>query len=202
MVNHELPSSKQCEMLEQHILHDHFSYPLALVGVWKIHSKLDQHFNVKSWPIPRVIDAIWHARFYARASFIGVYALFEKHSRRLNNDVASVFISTNHDSLLITISRVSLVVDSNARVPAACLDLHRASSSLNVAVPKIRVRRSGGDVSTKRRKTQPHESVISIIAPRKRNRTRKIFIFCTAVNDESNRGNAPSEHRVPSAQVF
>jgi len=71
--------------------------------------------------------------------------------------------------------------------------LHRGSPPpLDTAVPKIRVRRGGGDVSTKRRKTQPRESVISIIAPRERNRTRKIFIFCSAVNDESNRGNADS----------
>jgi len=76
--------------------------------------------------------------------------------------------------------------------------LHRGSPPpLDTAVPKIRVRRGGGDVSTKRRKTQPRESVISIIAPRERNRTRKIFIFCSAVNDESNRGNADSSSRAP-----
>lgn len=63
------------------------------------------------------------------------------------------------------------------RVPAAYLDLHRATRrrySKNTRLPR-------GAAVTYRLNEGKHsrESVISIIAPRKRNRTRKIFIFCT-----------------------
>jgi len=125
---------------------------------------------------------------YHLASFllsVRVYAFFEKtFAASLKAIRRGIFISTNrHDSLLITIL---LIVNSDGSPPhssvSACIEPHvDARLQKYASAAAVTYRLNEGKHS--------RGSVISIITPRKRNRTRKIFIFCTAVNDESNRRN-------------
>lgn len=132
--------------------------------------------------------------FYARASLERVYGALCKNIRAPFGTIHAAtpaFLSGRiDDSLLITIP---LIVNSDARRAAGSSGpLHRAARRCGAA-PKIRVRRAAAVTYRLNEGKYSRGSVISIIAPRKRNRTRKIFIFCTAVNDESNRGNARPE---------
>lgn len=134
-------------------------------------------------------------------SFARVYARFERKKENVPASFktihapAAFLLARIDDSPLAT---VSLIVNSDASPP------RRARRGLHRAARRLQKYASAAAVVTYRLNEGKHSrrSVISIIAPRKRNRTRKIFIFCTAVNDESNRGNARPETSVSSGAFW
>lgn len=111
----------------------------------------------------------------------------KKHSRRLKRYMlylAVAFLSANH----------RFAINNNLIINSESSTSSESRSALYRSPALLQKYASTAVAVTYRLNEGKHsrESVISIIAPRKRNRTRKIFIFCTAVNDESNRGNVPT----------
>lgn len=96
----------------------------------------------------------------------------KKRSGVVRSDTLSGGIFISDDSPLAT---VSLIVNSDASSPRPSGASRPAPS--RPSAPKIRVRRGGGDVSAKRRKTQPQECYFNHRAMKKKSHSENIYLL-------------------------
>lgn len=122
--------------------------------------------NFDASSVPLAISVFFYASHVVR-----VYALFEKKTAQNDTRSGGIFIST--------IRRFAIsngLANSQFGCESSASGASRPASSRPPA-PKIRVRRGGGDVSAKRRKTQPQECYFNHRATKKKSHSENIYLL-------------------------